>query len=372
MIRFWALLATLSAVACPGRLLTKIPIEHLHDARELPASGRDLAVTGDNAYVIVAGPPTETASARLLRVDGEQVTPILDIPEKRSGICWGERVSGGATWWYGRCNHGVVEFATSASPSLKAVSGTADGIGWMPLEGDEPAGVLVSLADASERVIRAELATPGGAEVLGEFERIGHIAYLPSVWQAHRLEDGAIAIVALEEEDIRGSNRIMLRVFRDGALAAETQLPFARNHWVSVSSALSKRGLAVVAAQPSGGGLTAMVVDVNAPLSAKPHDIKSSDAAILAHYSAVAPVGERFAVTWQNSVDHSVRFAEFDAATALPALIAGEGTQQTVPMLRSEEEGVSLFWSQKRRTLPEQPTGYLLAAELWRWFRVSF
>ncbi len=368
MIRFWALIATLSTLACPGKLLTKIPIEHLHDARDLAATGRDLAVVGDDAYVIVEGPPIETAPARLLRVDGERVTPILDIPQKRSGICWGERVFTGNSWWYGRCDHGAVEFATSASPALTPVTGTADGIGWMPLDGDEPAGVLVSLADATERVIRAELTTPGGAQLLGEFERIGHIAYLPSAWQAHRLADGAIAIVALEEEDVRGANRIMLRIFRDGALVSESKLPFPRNHWVSVASAHGEHGIAVVAAQPSGGGLTTMVVDPESPLTAKPHDIAHSDAAILSHYASIAAVGERFAITWLNLVDHTVRLAEFDAETALPAVVAAEESrpEQFGPILVREENGVSLFWSRQRRTLPEQPTGYLLAVELWR------
>jgi hypothetical protein len=359
-------------------LITTFPIEHLHDARALRASGvvRDLASLGGDDFIIASGPPDEWDGRELMRVHGEQVTPLLALPPTRPGVCRGSRLVTAAEgrWWFFRCNDEKVEFVTSSAPSrVSEVSVPERTFGVAPLAGDQPAVVVVAPASPPEQLMKAELVTASGRRPLGEFERSGHIAYFPTTWQAHRIDEKTIAVVSLEQGD-RDANDIVLRVFREEGEMTESRLPFLRNRYVAVASAYGEHGMAVVASTPTGGGLVSMVFDpnTNEPRTAKPIDIKGSDAQRLAHSgSQIVPLGERFAVAWINMNDRGVRMSEFDRTMALPAARVADDTdeQGEGPMLRQEEEGVSVFWSHgapMQRTLPAEAAGYLFATELWK------
>lgn len=359
-------------------LVTTFPIEHLHDPRALPAAAavRELAATGADDFVLVTGPDDEGDGRALMRMSGGRATPLVDLGATRSGNCRGSRLVAGkeGRWWYARCNDEEVELVTSSAPSrVVTVSAGQRAVGLAPVEGDEPAAVVVSFASPTELLLRVELITPSGAQTIGEFERTGHLMFGPWTLQAHRLKDDAIALVTLEE-DGSSDYRVMLRVFRDGE-ATEYRLPFAPNRYVAVLSAAGEHGLGVVAVQPRGGGLTTMAFDPGDPLSAKPFEIKRADAPNVARTgAAVVPLGKRFVVTWANANDHSVRLSEFDRTMALPAVrVADENDVRAHgPLLQAHEEGVSVFWSKgtpMQRTLPMEAAGYLWAVELWQSLR---
>ena len=359
-------------------LLTTFPIEHLHDPRALPATSdvRDLAATGADDFVVATGPVDETAGRALLRMTAAGVTPLVDLGATRSANCRGSRLVAGkeGRWWYARCNDEEVEFVTSSAPSrVVTVPAGQRAAGLAPVEGDEPAAVVVSFATPTELLMRVELVTPSGAQTIGEFERTGHLMFGPWTLQAHRLKDDAIALVTLEE-DGSSDYRVMLRVFRDGE-ATEYRLPFEPNRYLTVLSAAAEHGMGVVAVQPTGGGLVAMAFDPDDPLSATPFEIKGSDAPNVARTgAAVVPLGKRFVVTWANARDNSVRLSEFDRTMALPAArVADENDVRAHgPLLQREEEGVSVFWSKgttMQRRLPAEAAGYLWAAELWQILR---
>ncbi|HYC88802.1 MAG TPA: hypothetical protein VEO54_06295 [Thermoanaerobaculia bacterium] len=357
-------------------LVTTFPIEHLHDPRALPAAAavREIAATGADDFVLVTGPPDEGDGRALMRLTGGRLTPLADLGRTRSANCRGSRLVAGeeGRWWYARCNDEEVEFVTSSAPSrVVTVPAGHRAAGLAPVEGDEPAVVVVAFATPAELLMRVELITPSVAQGLGDFERTGHLMYGPWTLQAHRLKDDAIALVTLEEE---GSSdyRVMLRVFRNGE-AIEYRLPFEPNRYVAVLSAASEHGLGVVAVEPRGGGLVAMALDPDDPLSAKPFAIKRSDAQSVAREgAAVVPLGKRFAVTWANVNDRSVRLSEFDRTMALPAArVADEADVRAHgPLLQAHQEEVSVFWPQgtatMQRVLPTEAAGYLFAVELWR------
>jgi hypothetical protein len=356
-------------------LVTTFPIEHLHDPRALPPAGsvREVAAIGADDFVLATGPDDAGDGRALMRVTGERMTPLVALGPARSGVCRGSGIGAGeeGRWWYTRCNDQEVEFVTSAAPSrVISVPVTVEAVGLAPIRGEEPAAVVVSHDAASELRMRVELVTPSGAQMIGEFQRSGHLGYGPWTIQAHRLKEDAIALVTLEE-DGHSDYRIMLRVFRDGE-PTEWRLPFEPNRYVAVLSAASEHGIGVVAVLPTGGGLVAMAFDPNEPQHAKPFEIKRSDAQIFADEgSPVVPLGERFLVTWANANDRSVRLSEFDRTMALPAVhvAAGADVRTHAPLLQREEEGVSVFWSQgttMQRTLPMEAAGYLWAVELWR------
>ena len=378
MLKLWVLLGTLASVACPGRYVTRIAIEDLHPARSHPpaAAARDLAPIGAETFVAATGPPDEWQGRQLVGIDGERVTPLAAIPPARSGLCRGARLVAGSEgrWWYSQCDGDRIQFVTSAAPlRVHSVAASAEGIGWDPIEGDEPAGVLLSYASPTERLVKAELITPSGSRTIGEFERNGHLGYAPVTWQAHRLKEDAVALVALEEDDLRDF-AVIVRVFRDGELQ-ERRVPFAPNRYIGVMSAARENTIAVVASKPAGAGLAAIVFDADAPQNAKAVDIDGSDAQSLFRYgSQIVPLGERFVVTWENANDHTVRIAEFGSDFALPAVVAGEEADPAglSPLLYPTEEGVRLFWSHGaliERELPAEASGYLLAAELWKFLR---
>lgn len=359
-------------------LVTTFPIEHLHDARALPAAAsvRDVIAIGADDFVLATGPDDEWEGRTLMRVTGERVTPLVTLGPTRSGVCRGSGLVAGeeGRWWYTRCNDQEVEFVPSGAPSqVVRVPVAEQTVGLAPIRGNDPAVVVVSHIPSSESRMRVELVTPSGAQMIGELQRSGHLGYGPWTIQAHRLQDDAIALVTLEE-DGRSDYRVMLRVFRDGE-ATESRLPFEPNRYVAVFSAASEHGLGVVAVLPTGGGLVAMAFDPNEPQNAKPFEIKKSDAQVLAQEgAAIVPLGERFVVTWANANDHSVRLSEFDRTMALPAVrVAAEAdVRMHAPLLQREKEGVSVFWSlgtTMQRTLPMEAAGYLFAAELWQILR---
>lgn len=368
MHRFWVLIGTLFTLTCPGKLLIRVPIQQLHDARPLASGGEVRDLVAAERVVMLAGPLEDHEQRTLLRLDGERMVPLAVLPPKQARTCAGQRLVRGekGRWWFGRCDGDEVQFVRSDAPSrVLTASGAGGAIAWTALEGDEPAGVLLSEGQI-EGLIRAELVTPSGADVLGDFRRYGSLGYGPPTWQAHRLADGSIAIVSLEDDGAA----VLLRTFRDGGMN-EARLAFERQRYLAVASASGEHGIAVVVSRPSGGGLFAMVVDPADPESAKPLEIDGSDAPLLARYgSQVVPLGKRFAVTWTNANDRGVRLSEFDREVALPAVHAGgeADIRLLLPILQPAEEGVSLFWSQgavMQRTLPTEAVGYLLAAELW-------
>ncbi|HEX6086003.1 MAG TPA: hypothetical protein VF266_15830 [Thermoanaerobaculia bacterium] len=356
-------------------LVTTFPIEHLHDPRPLPAAAsvRDVIATGADDFILATGPDDELDGRTLMRVSGQRVTPLVALAPARSGICRGSGLVAGeeGRWWYARCNHEEVEFVPSGAPSqVVRVPVGEQSVGLAPIRGSDPAVVVVSHVPSSELMMRAELVTPSGAQMIGDFRRSGHLGFGPWTMQAHRLKDDAIALVTLEE-DGHSDYRVMLRVFRDGE-ATESRLPFETNRYVAVLSAASEHGLGVVAVLPSGGGLVAMAFDPNEPQNAKPFEIDGSDAQMVARAgAAIVPLGERFAVTWANANDRSVRLSEFDRTMALPAVhVAAEAdVRMHAPLLQAHEEGMSVFWSlgtTRQRVLPTEAAGYLLAVELWR------
>jgi hypothetical protein len=386
VFKLWIFLGGLAQLAsCARRMMTSVPIEHLYDARPLTAAVaevRDAAAGGSDDFVVVSGGGDVWENRKFTRIRAGENEPLLSIPDENNR-CVGERLvlRSDGSWWYSRCGGDpdlLVRFVTSSAPSHPSSLHIARqyAVAWLPLDGDEPSGVLLSHVDQDDQRLLAELVTPVGTRELGIFYRRGRLGFAAQTWQAHRLHDDRIAVVSIEDDDFARSSAIILRLIRDGEVT-ESRLPFdPRNSYSAIATAVGDNGdLAIVAA--ISAGLVGMTVDPDKPQLGRARMFSdSSDATLPFPGIRVISTGDRFMAAWVRRSHRAVRLCEFDRRFVFPAISAGDDVDRysTLLAVRKAPGGVDFFWVSANkgvmwRRLPERPTGYLLAAELCKLFR---
>jgi hypothetical protein len=244
------------------------------------------------------------------------------------------------------------------------------------MEGKELAGVLLSTVDHDERALRADLVTAAGVKELAVVQRTDPVVIGVDIWQAHRLDDERVALVSIDFDGSRDTSMVLLRVIAGGHVT-ETRLPFSpRNRYVGLASALDTRGrLAVVAV--SKHAVEALIVDPRHPAGSRARVLGEASASFgfLSSCMRVVAAGDRFVAAWLRPSDRAIQLCEFDDQFVFPALTAGGAAEGDFPLLelRRRTDGIDVLWSTSRgvawRRLPDQPTGYLITADLWTWLR---
>lgn len=387
--RFAILFPALARLASCGGELALVPVEQVHEPVILARSAgeiRDVVMLGDGDYVAAAG-GSKQWETRVLTRGGET---LFSVPEEAPHVCAGEallpRASGG--WWYSRCGgaaDGVaVRFASSRAPSQITVTSVPLApravAGWLPLKGDDPAGVLLATDGTGSFDVHAHLVTPGSVTRLPSFAPRGWLGLEPALWRALRLPDGRIAIVSLELDDRDLNATVMLRIVSKSGEITETQLPFARDaEYAYLAAAVSQSGVVGISVVRMDGAVLSSSFDPDQPHDAAPRRLSSAEGARLpAPGVIVEAVGERFVVTWVGAADRALWLCEFAGAVSFPAVRIGEGADRFNPLLTAGHRGdaIDVVWAGSTgltwRRLPQTPTGYVVAADLWTRLRALF
>lgn len=346
-----------------------MPVAHGTDVR-------DAVMVGDRQFVIVAGRPELWKPRTLVRVDLAGKEYSLPLPARDTAGCEGEGLhADGEAWRYSGCSGNGVQFAGSSGSATHVEEGSqVRAREWMPFD-DAEGGVLLSRT-ADGRTVVAKVVTSGGIErTLGSFDR-GSDVYGTEPGEAVRLGEDTIALITIESWNADpAQSSLMLRVFQKDEMAT-ARIAFAESGWLSIDAVAGTGGeLAVVAAPQDRSGIVTMVVDPSQPERAVTHRI--SGTATIMHHPGVQLVatGSRFAATWIDAEDHTVRLAEFEARRSLPAVTVAEAAGRDFPLLSlvhapgDEPADLAIFWTDDdgnvmMRRLPEPVTGSLLASEL--------
>jgi hypothetical protein len=386
----WIFLTGLLQLAGCTRFLS-LPLEDVHAVRTVAvdAAGVRHAVAAGDDLVAVFGPADTESPRTFLRIHGQTNETLSVLPEEWSwcGLRSEQLIAReDASWWYSRCAGGqdqlfirVVSSAGSSAPATPAAipirRPPTSARGWLPMEGKELAGVLLSTLDHDERTLRADLVTAAGVKELGVVQRTDPATIGADTWQAHRLDDDRVALVSIDFDQRRDTSMVLLRVIAGGQVT-ESRLPFTRqNRYVALASTLDTSGrLAVVAV--SKRAVEAMIIDPRQPSSARARPLaEASGPAGFPACVRVVATGRRFVAAWLRSSDRAINLCEFDEPFTFPAMAAGGAVEGDVPLLelRRRTDGIDVLWSTGGgvawRRLPDQPTGYLIAADLWIWLR---
>jgi hypothetical protein len=342
------------------------------------AEVRHVAMVGGEQFVLVTGKPESWRPRSLVRLGGDAAerSVLLQTKETR---CVGEAlVARDARWWYSRCTGDGVQFVSSDafdSPAFVSVPGGADPREWLPLDRDEPGGVLISVED-DERTSVATLVTRSGSQkTIGRFDR-GSSVWGAEPGRAVLLGDDGVAVITIEADSSEpAQSSIVLRVMRDGDVA-RSRVAFHERGWASVDAAIDPAGdLAIVAAPFDGSGVVAVLLDPRHPEEAIVRHLTGSAVAVPYPGLRLTVHGARFVASWIREEDRAVQIAEFDRRTALPAVTIAARSGGPVPAIslgRSPGNGapeLTVFWTGDEggvmmRRLPPPPTGALLAREL--------
>lgn len=343
------------------------------------AEVRHVGMVEEDQFVLVSGKPDTRQPRTLVRIDEDANERSLILQSRDTPRCLGEALMvRRARWWYSRCSGNGVQFVGSdapGSPSFVSDSGGLDAREWLPLEQDEPEGVLLSV-EKDERTMVAKWVTPSGIQkTLGRFDR-GSSLWGAEPGQAVRLGADGVALITIEttsSDPVQSS--IVLRVIQDGEIAT-SRVAFHESGWTSVAAAMGPEGdLAIVAAPFDGSGIVVVVLDPAQPDEAITRYITESAA-----YPGVRLTagGARFIAGWIRLRDRAVRIAEFDRRVVLPAVTIADRAGSTPAISLGHIPGedsldLTVFWtdddgSVMMRRLAEPPTGSLIAHDLLREF----
>lgn len=382
----WIFLISLAQLGgCTTRFLS-LPLEAAYPERTIAAGTGDIryaAGAGDD-LVVVSGPPDTWKPRTFTRVRGETSEPLLTLPEEWSWCGLGSEamIAGDdGNWWYSRCAGDAKELfirvVSSAAPSspmaIPIGREPRRALGWLPIEGKDVAGVFLSRAEDGQKV-RADLVTPSGAKELGVFDRDNSAIIGVQTWQAHKLDENRVALVSIELDSRVQTAMVLLRLFEDGKVT-ESRLAFApRRENIDVASTMDGSGqLAIVA--PTNSGVEAMIVDPRQPTRARARLIADVAASAAFFGMRIIPTRGRFVAAWLRASDRTVQLCELDQQITLAPVSAGSAAGSDWPFLalRRVPDGIDVLWTAERgvgwRHLPEQATGYLLAADLWIWLK---
>ena len=254
---------------------------------------------------------------------------------------------------------------------------------WLPLRGDSPRGLEISVADEQPALLIDEV-TPAGVKPLGAFpwwETGFQRTLLSSRWSAEALGDGRIAIVAVDGPP--EGMTLRLRIVGGEKDPVESPIPCSVAIDYPLATAASPSGMLAVVGVSKEGRVVAMVVDVDQPQSTRCRVI-SEPGEIAATPPLGTPsvvwAGDGFVAAWIRD-DGTVRAGELGSLRVSPLIIdVGEEADVDHPLrqlIHADGETVTFVWRERAagfviRRMPRCLTGYAFASELWRQFCAAF
>lgn len=383
------LVVTLAQVSCcasdlvPAGLVAK-PARMEGNAQDL----RGVVHMPDATRVTVEG-EGDLWTARTFTTFGDRgVRVIAELPEERPHSCMGERLvarsEGG--WWYSRCAETeqgvVVRFLSSdlRRDDSKSIHLDPRSVkGWLPLEGDDAAGVLLTTDPGGSTRMRVFFVSPGSESELQPFESRGFLGVESGGWQAARSEDGRIILVSVEQDAQGRNSQIILRVFSPGGSMTETLLPFDSSlEYLYVNAASSGGGDLAVVVVSEDDSVIGMTLNIDAETQEQPVTLSAEDGAALPRPGVtLVSTSDRFVVSWIGTASRGVWLAEMaPGAKALPLQIATSADRRAAFLGLQhlpEENRVLLSWAGADGLMflgmPDPPVSYLVAAEMWQLIR---
>jgi hypothetical protein len=329
----------------------------------------------ENAVVLDS---TRGPNARDVVVGGKvfEIPPMRFVVDQRPAI-----ISDGG-WWFSRTGwdeRGLAVYFAGNERNTRVGIERAEPLLWLALRGEEPRGVLVSVAD-SQPALHLDVVTSSGITQTQAFlwwqqASDMHRTLTSGLWSAEALEGTGIAVVAIDGPE--GSEALTLRVI-DGDQSRQTVIrcPIAIDS--SLATARDGASRIAIVGRSKNGEVVATIVDVNQPQNSRCRAISSpGEAAIIPEWVPSGSLdtiwtGTNFVAAWVRD-DGAVRACELGALNYSPLVVdVGDGADIRRPlrqMLHARDERVTIVWRQTTgdialRRMPSNMTGFLFGREV--------
>jgi hypothetical protein len=245
---------------------------------------------------------------------------------------------------------------------------------WLPIEGEKPRGVQVSVVRQQPSLILDEV-TPSGVKRIGAFAwwQTGLTETLPvSRWSAEALTGDRVAVVALDGPV--DAVTLRMRIVGGGA-AVEADLPCTTPMVRLLATAVDGADRLAVVGLSKKGEVVAMLVDADRPAAARCRIISSPAEAAAAPTLGTPSViwtGDTFVAAWIRD-DGTVRAAELGNLTAAPLVVdIGGGADVERPLrqlVHRDADFLTFIWKDRTygfvtRRVPKNLGGYAFAVDL--------
>ena len=247
-------------------------------------------------------------------------------------------------------------------------------LAWLPIRGDQPRGIAVSVAD-EQPALRLDEVTPAGVKPLAAFpwwDTGFHQTVLESRWSAEALPRGRIAVVAVDGPP--STMTLVLRV-AGGVEPVEAKIPCGATLDYPLATAADPSGRIAVVGVTRQHAVMAVLIDSERPKSAVCR-VVSAPAEIAAQPPFGTPsviwANDRFVAGWIRS-DGVVRACELGSLQFPPLVVdVGEDADTDHPLrqlLSSDDATVAFVWRERggnflMRRFPDNLTGYSFAEDL--------
>jgi hypothetical protein len=354
----------------PGAIPITIPALH------------DVLDAGDGGVIVLSSSPQTIGERRIVRIRGGAEEQLAALPSGHYTDGEALFLTGTGRWWYSR------PYGGGSNSSIYFVTSEAAGVMqrkfdlrdvpllWLPLRGEKPGGVMLSLGPDRSTFYLDEV-SDSGTRPLGSYP--GHLpGTAPSSrdWSAERLPDGRVAVLSIEQST-GGPSRFMLRVLDGNGGIAEAGLPCADQFREALITAMDRAGrIAAVALSPKGE-LVSTTISVDEPQSTRCR-VLSMPGETVANPNLVSPsviaAGDELIAAWIRS-DGTVRACQIgNQAAPINVVDVGRNaeTQDTLAHLVSADGGetVTFTWKTDRgivmRRMPAALDGYALVTEIER------
>lgn len=284
-------------------------------------------------------------------------------------------------WWFSRwgadAEGRAVFFVVDGAVRRRAVEPEHFPLGWLPLRGEEPRGLLLSVAK-EQPALRFDEVTLGGVKHVAAFPwwqgYANHEILLASRWTAESLGEGRFAVIAVDGPE--GALALTLRVIDNGTVT-EHALPCIASFDHPIASARGPGDTIAVVGRSAKGEILAALVDVRTPEAARCRVISGVDEVAtrpLYLYGPPAVIwsSDRFIAAWVRN-GGTVRACELGTLRAQPIVVnVGENANGEDPLrqlLHPDGDNVAFTWRDRSgdavvRRMPTQLAGYGLMREL--------
>lgn len=248
---------------------------------------------------------------------------------------------------------------------------------WLPVRGDEPRGVMISIPDEPSALHVSEI-TPSGAKRIALFpwpeSPASRRSLMDSRWSAEGISGNRIAVVSTDGPE--GVLGLKLRIVGGGMEPIESDLPCPVIIDHPLDTAVDGSGRLAIVGLSREQTVVAMIVDPDQPHSARCRVISGpEEVAARPPFGTPSVVwtGERFVAGWIRD-DGTVRAAELGELGAHP-LIINVGADAAVDhplreLVHADGEYVRFIWRERsggfvERSLPKRLSAHALATDLW-------
>lgn len=208
-----------------------------------------------------------------LRPTGERV--VASLPSLQFADMGASVIAGEGSWWFSR--FGVLEdetslvtFVTGGDDPQQAKVKVPHGNSplWLPIRGNEPRGLLISIEN-DQPALRVDEVTPHGVKRLGGFDWWATGAHFtqphPSQWSAQDLGGGRFALVAVDGPP--DDQRLWLRIIGSGT-PSESLIPWGLALDLPISTAFDGAGKLAIVGLSKARQVVAVIANIDRPQAA--------------------------------------------------------------------------------------------------------